>query len=351
MGVLNLSAPLRNKISRRLSEKVHGARLRHMNAILQNSLGRGAAPANRNWESVFRSWSTPPSETEQAKIDNALRAVRNAIDKSERLKQRKIKVFVQGSYRNRVNVRQDSDVDVGVMFCDGFLVQYPQGKTHADFGNVAASYTFAEFKNDLHAALVDHFGQAAVTRGNKAFDIKANTCRVDADVVPLFEFRQYWENGTYRAGVALVPDGGSRIENYPERLLESWPQTPLHYENGVSKNERTGRRFKGLVRIFKNLCNEMSAAGHAPAKAVPSYLLECLVWNVSDSQFDGETWDARVQAALLFLWAATRDEAACKDWREVDGLKYLFHAAQPWTRQQAYAFVDCAWTYVGVRSA
>ena len=34
----------------------------------------------------------------------------------------------------------------------------------------------------------------------------------------------------------LLPDKGDLIYNYPERILDSWPQIPQHYENGVSKN-------------------------------------------------------------------------------------------------------------------
>ena len=118
---------------------------------------------------------------------------------------------------------------------DFFLDEYPAGRTRADFGISDAGYSFSQFKNDLEAALVDRFGRAVVKRGNKAFNIRENTYRVEADVVPLFEFRQYWESKHYRAGVALVTDQGRRIENYPERLVEHWPSTPLHYENGNSK--------------------------------------------------------------------------------------------------------------------
>ena len=57
--------------------------------------------------------------------------------------------------------------------------------------------------------MVDHFGRPAVKRGNKAFNLRENTYHVEADVVPLFEFRQYLESGDYRAGcVATVADGG-----------------------------------------------------------------------------------------------------------------------------------------------
>lgn len=305
----------------------------------------------RDWEAVFSGWAQPPGRTEEARCENAVGAIRNAISRSPALRDRGVKVFVQGSYRNRVNVRQDSDVDVGVLCHDVFLSQLPAGKSQASFGIVDASYGFAQFKSELEDALVAHFGRAAVTRGNKAFDIKANSYHVEADVAPFFEFRQYWEDGTYRAGVALLPDDHSgRIENFPERLVEYWPAVPLHYENGVSKNTATGRRFKGIVRILKHIRNEMEERGHPTARAIPRYLLECLAWNVPNACYDGHTWDARVQAVLLHLWSSTKEVAACKSWCEVDGIKYLFHLSQPWTREQAHALANAAWDYVGVRS-
>jgi len=304
----------------------------------------------RDWESSFSSWAQSPSDTEETRCENAIRAICNAVSNSPKLSARKIKVFTQGSYRNRVNVRQDSDVDIGVMLYQYFLSQYPEGKTRADFGNYDADYGYAQFKNELEEALVAHFSRASVKRGNKAFDIKENSYHVEADVVPLFEFRQYWDNGSYRAGVALIPDNSSRrIENYPERLIDYWPKTPLHYENGVSKNTDTSRRFKGMVRILKRLRNEMDAAGNALAQPVPGYLLECMAWNAPNYCFNSATWVDRVQSVLRYLWQNTKEAVLCKEWCEVDAIKYLFHVSQPWTRQQGHAFINAAWDYVGVK--
>src|SRR5690349_8220632 len=67
---------------------------------------------SRDWNATFSSWSAPPSATEQAKCENAERAVRKAIDASSKLAPHTIEVFTQGSYANRTNVRQDSDVDI-----------------------------------------------------------------------------------------------------------------------------------------------------------------------------------------------------------------------------------------------
>ena len=118
--------------------------------------------------------------------------------------------------------------------------------------------------------------------GTKAFNIRETSYQVEADVAPFFEFRQYWENGAYRAGVALETDCGVQIQNYPERLIDSWPSTPLHYENGVSKNDFTHRRFKGIVRILKKIRNEMEEAGYSSVWEIPGYLLECMTWKCAE---------------------------------------------------------------------
>lgn len=60
---------------------------------------------NRDWESVFSTWAAAPSATEQTKSENAERAIRKAIDASDKLSAKNIEVFAQGSYANRTNVR------------------------------------------------------------------------------------------------------------------------------------------------------------------------------------------------------------------------------------------------------
>lgn len=312
------------------------------------SLLSDGSRASQQWEAQFEQWAQAPSAGERERAENAIRAIRNAIDRSPELAKRDIKVFVQGSYRNRVNVRKESDVDVGVLlYSDIFYADYPAGKSREDFGFGPATYDYEQFKNEIERALVSYFGREFVRRGKKAFDVRASSYKFDADVVPLAEFRQYWEDGTFRAGCALFPEGGHRIENYPERLLDHWPQIPQHYENGVSKNDRTGRRFKSVVRILKSLRNEMADKGTAAASSVPGYLLECLAWNVPDDRYGNSTWVQELRTALAYLSSHLGDSTKCSEWTEVDGIKYLFHANQPWTRQQAYEFVRAAIKHLG----
>jgi hypothetical protein len=158
-----------------------------------------------SWEDTFTSWARPLGETEQKRCDNAVTAVRKAIDASSDLKGRSIRVFAQGSYCNRTNVRQDSDVDVCVLCSDSLFSNLPDGLTDADVGLSPATYVYSKFKNDVGAALTSYVGKEWVTRGKKAFDIHENSYRIDADVVPCFEYRRYRENRTYATGTAFLP--------------------------------------------------------------------------------------------------------------------------------------------------
>ena len=291
----------------------------------------------RDWESTFGSWAAPPGKTEEQRCENAIKAIRNAISASTQLNYRDIRVFVQGSYQNNVNVRQNSDVDVAVLCGDVFFYDLPQGKTQADFEIKDASYMYSQFKDEVGAALVSYFGASAVRRGNKAFDIKENSYHVDADVAPFFEHRRYPLSGQPLSGVELRPDLGGRVINWPEQ----------HYENGVSKNTATGRRYKGVVRILKKLAIEMEAQGIAVARNVPGFFIECLTWNVPNDRFGQPTWARDVHGAIAFLWANTRTEETCSEWGEVSELLYLFRGSPASKRESAHAFIDGAWDYIG----
>jgi hypothetical protein len=305
------------------------------------SIWKGRA-SERDWEETFRGWAKPPSQTERDKCANAERAIRKAIAASHVLSRRSIQVFPQGSYCNNTNVRLESDVDICVRCTDVFCFDLEGGLTREGAGIEDATYTYTEFKADVERALVAHFGQRSVTRGNKAFDVHENTYRIDADVVACFEHRRYTGhvvNGqhSYHSGTEFRSDDGGRVINWPHQ----------NHENGIAKNDRTGRRFKGIVKVLKSLACEMVEEGIEAAKPIPSYLCECMVWNVPDEGFNHSMYTDDVRYTLAHLFNETRFEQTCSEWGELNELKYLFRWGQPWTRQQAHAFISAAWDYVG----
>jgi hypothetical protein len=294
-------------------------------------------------EDILRSWAKAPGQTEFDKCDNAVTAIRKAISANPALSKRinNIKVFAQGSYCNRTNVREDSDVDVCVLYTNSLISDFPEGMQASNFGLPPADYTYSTFKNDVGSALTAYFKNGHLTRGKKAFDIKENTYRISADAVPCFEHRRYHKDGTWviPTGTAFVPDDGGRIMNWPDQ----------NYSNGVTKNTATGGRFKDVVRILKRLRYKMCEEKIAAADPIPSFFIECLVWNAPNSAFGHDTYTFDVREVLANLFNNTIKLETCEEWGEINELKYLFKGGQPWTLVQAHAFISAAWDYWGLQ--
>lgn len=294
-------------------------------------------------EDILKSWGSPPSETEQQKMENAEAAIRKAIKSNATLADMEISIIRQGSYGARTNVRLDSDVDICVCLNSTFFLDYPPGRTHDHYGNGSPSISFAEFKNLLEEALVDYFGTENVTRGNKAFDIHSNTYRIDADVVPAFAYRFYSRNGTNLfiepTGIAFNPDQGPQIINWPHQT----------YENGNLKQERTAKRYKKMVRILKKLRNVMQEDQIGAARDIGSFQIESAVWNVPDDGFNHETYKEDVRFVLAYCFNETLPKGGHANMWEVNNLKLLFGSQQPWTRERAHNFFSAAWDYIGFK--
>ena len=292
-----------------------------------------------NWEPQLVRWAAPPSQAEQTKADNAERAIRTAIASSSAIASRNVTVFSQGSYRNLTNIGGDSDVDIGICCHESWFYELPAGMSPEQFGFVTpAPYPYAEFKSDVEDALRQHFSGGIVNRGNKAFDIKENTYRISADAVPVFEYRWWYEtNKPPLLGTALLSDDGNLIKNWPEQ----------NYQNGVTKNSLTQRRFKSIVRILKNIRHELDNDGSRVAKTAPSFLIESLVYNVPNESFGYPSFTEDVRRVLAHIFNDTRDDGTCAQWTEVNDRKYLFHSTQAWTREVAHGFSSEAWDFLG----
>ena len=294
-----------------------------------------------NWEETFARWSKPPSESEEERCSNAINMIKDALNNHHRLKIKNTSIILQGSFKNNTNIRRDSDIDICIRLNDVFFGQYPKGYTMEQYGFSGADYTCSQYKNEVGEALCNKFGHDQVKRGNKAFVITSNSYRVKADVVAAFERRRYYKppnqyNNPYYSGIKFIADNGVRIINWPEQ----------HYENGVDKNKKAGKSFKRIVRIFKNLRNEIAKNGVTSAMNFPSFLIECLCWNVPNSKYYSTQYTDIVKSVMIFLYENTKEYDKCKEWGEVSELKYLFRQSQPWTHNQANQFIYDAWNYV-----
>lgn len=289
-------------------------------------------------EETLSTWTKPPSETEETKLQNAERMVREAISEDKKLHEFSIETFGQGSYANDTNVRLNSDIDINVRYTNGFYFDLPNGKTREDFGLTNISkYSLSEYKNDVESALVNKFGRASVIRSNKCLTVVGNSTRIETDVVPTWNYRRYSENGSFVLGAQFRTDDNHWIVNFPKQ----------HIENGKVKNLNTHLRFKRLTRILKKLRYKMIEDRTAVGDNITSFLLECLVWNVPNNIFnDNETWTSRLRGSIIHLYENTKTAESCKAWGEVSELLYLFHSGRKWTTQDVNSFLILAWNYL-----
>lgn len=281
-------------------------------------------------------------------MERAERMVRAAIDRHEPFDAYRsaIKVYAKGSYANQTNVRADSDVDVVVENRDLYYFEYfPRSSAPSPDPN-NSPYTGrwndeGEWRAEVTAALRNHFGYADVdTSGEVALTISEVVgSRPSADVVPSFALRRFDapDRSVVHHGSRVFKKSGGYVDNFPNQQLE----------NGRAKNRLTNGRYKKYVRALKNAENFLAANG--TIDDLPSYFMECLVWNVpNDYICMGASLDEGFRITLAYLIKFLDSSNYVEtDWEEPNRLKYLFRGQSKWTPDQGQQLALATWTHLG----
>jgi hypothetical protein len=266
--------------------------------------------------------------------------VRAAIEEHAAFDDMSVAIYAKGSYANNTNVKSESDVDIVVECteCIYWREHDPAAGGHPSNGSYGGEWTPSKLRKEVGLALNAKFGAGAVFEGKAAWTVRSSTARVDADVVPCFTFRYYFADGDYREGTKLFASSGKQIENYPK----------LQLNLGRAKNTRTNRAYKKAVRILKRLENDMVAKGIH--KEMPSYLMECLVFNSPEKYFGRTTWKGVMRGVLAHAYNyldGPEPSVEGDRFLEANGAKFLFTSSQKWTRPEVKGFLGAAWEHVG----
>jgi predicted nucleotidyltransferase len=283
-------------------------------------------------------WAKAPSETEEDKC----RVARDRIEKALRaVFGDSIRVFLQGSYKNRTNVKRESDVDIVVEYTGTYFHELhllsPQELQRYWGLHVPVTYPYHQFKTDVTKILTDEFEDGEVERVDKCIKVYRNDQRVHADIIPSFTHNCYATATVVKhKGIHFVTDAGVDTFNYPEQ----------HHDNGEAKNVRTKGKFKDIVRILKNIKYDLVDADIMKEKDMPSYFIESLVWNLSDPVFYGAQNSTILRSALIQLYSDMKNAKRAGKYREIHNLRYLLPATG-YSAQQAQTFIKHAWVHVG----
>lgn len=298
----------------------------------------GMLPSERR--ALLSRWIQPSSPHEQEQQDRARRMVFDAVEKHAAFQGFDITTYVKGSYRNNTNVRRDSDVDVVVECREVFY--YETDAPNPSVARRPVSYTGIWtpelWRREVTAAMRTAFGASGIdTSGAIAIRVdEVPGSRPSADVVPSFDYRDYTDDASFSRW-----DRGSCVfpKNSEDKVV-NWPQQQL--DNGIAKNNRTGGRYKDFVRALKNAENMLAAEG--VISDLPSYFMECLVFNAPDGVLTAGGVDEAFRETLLNMFADLNDGTAYADWVEPNWKKWLFKGGhQKWSVDDGLQLVASTW--------
>lgn len=291
-------------------------------------------------EEQLERFAAPISTTEDIKCKNAINMIKSSLIKlgltdsnlaavplfkdtnsySIRMKSvidnRDIKIFVQGSYANGTNIKENSDVDIAVVEEDVFSAEYRLGATMSDYGNIVMPARPKVFKDEVQECLESSFGEEFIERRNKSIYVYGNSYHQETDAVPSRRYKDYKQDtkndrDNFIPGIVIIPDIGDPIVNYPEQ----------HIINGKLKNVGTGFRYKKIVRIMKNINNLMREHAIESVSKVSSFRLESLLWNVPNENYNKYTsFGFILNEIISYLNTYT---SVIGSFREANGIKPL----------------------------
>lgn len=296
-------------------------------------------------EELLKRWIQRSSDSEEERMERAERMITKAIEAHAPFDGHRSSfvIYTKGSYANDTNVRLDSDVDVvvenhAVYYSDYEQVENPQ--PDPSFTPYTGPWTPAAWREEVTKAVSNYFGSGEVdAAGEVAITVKERPgSRPSADVVPAFDYVRY--DDAYRKikhpGSKVLKKTSGTIINYPKQQLA----------NGKVKERNTSGRYKQFVRALKNAENTLVKEG--VADELPSYFMECLIYNVPDHILRGGcSLSDGFRRTLYWLYQNLNDEYVYENWVEPNGLKYLFWRGNKWSLSDAQKLVIRTWNYLG----
>lgn len=292
-------------------------------------------------ESRLEDWTGTGADKGSARCR---RTVRNGLRGSRSpLKQKKdeFSVYLQGSYANTTHIYGGSDVDIVVRLESSWkrdlseLSEDEKERYHEDYSS--ADYGYRDFYGDAKDALVTKFGTRAVNIGDKSVKINSNHCGLplDVDVVPAQEYRVYHsyppgdEEPDLTRGIFFRTQfGGTKIINFPKE----------HRWNGEDKNSRCNGNYKETIRMFKHARDHIDDKLVLGNGDVPSYFIECLLYNVPYQRFRRYNLDDRFEAVLEYL---ERDDVDVTEMEQQNEMVDLTGGSETeWTAYAADRFIE-----------
>lgn len=242
---------------------------------------------------VLQKWAKPGKNEMSKQTYHALRDV--LISK---LGLPQSNIYLQGSYANSTNVRDNSDIDI--------VVEFPP------------EYDVRSLKNYVYNR-IQNANNFQFSLGSKTVKYKGYRNQyVPADIVPCVT-------------VPNKPDCVKIYDSSRGTIIENYPK--IHIKNGESKSGRTDGNSKKAVRMIKNSRNYLEDRGYRTN--ISSYTIECMLYNIPDDQFSGNEYDVCYN---ILNWLLNH-KTSLPNMKTQDGKNLLFYTGDR-SANTASLFID-----------
>lgn len=278
-----------------------------------------------NIEEILKEWWKAPSR------ENTLSSMTYDLIKTDLEKYfwNSVDVFLQGSYANATNIKQDSDIDVVLCYKDTYYYNIDNlSESQKNIFESSLSWRwkdFFELKKEVLNFLKSKYANNLVERKNKCINIsKWWNIKVNVDVVPCFEYRMYksyWYCNTtdYYSWTKFLSDNNEGIINFQK----------IHREKWEDKNFDTRSKYKEFVRIIKNYKKYLVDKSIIDEKLISSFLIENLMYNLDNSIFlEDNSYIEKLNKILTKIKSDMMDENKYRDYKEVCWLFYLLRGGR-----------------------
>ena len=295
-------------------------------------------------ERQLESFSTPPFKYETKQIIRTKDTIQEVlreyiptaqIKESFNLSDFKYDIYLQGSYKNSTNISKSSDVDIvieltSVYFPNTQLLTEDHKRIYESSRN-PSKYRFAEFKSNVHSALVSGFDNKVINPADKCIKLIEHDNFCNADIVPCFTHKKFtmfesYSKSRYNEGIEFITDSGQTIINYPHQ----------HYIELTNKSGRTSGRFKETVRMFKTIKEELIQNGKIGEGVAKSYYIENLLFNLPNELFTGSYRERFL--AILDCLINDFNSNAMLEYKCANGFQKLI-SNETWTSESAKQFL------------
>ena len=280
-------------------------------------------------EATLKQRSLPPSGTNN-KCKQTYFLVKERIEQT--LIDDNFDIFLQWSYANSTNIKEDSDVDIVVcrnnIHRDNFWFMGRNSNYLSQYNIDYSRKSFYDFKIKVERALFWEFWNS-ITRKNKCLRLDiSNYNLVNADIVPTYELHKFINDWRYYPWIALFSDDGTYIENFPK----------MHQKNWEEKNQRTNWMYKDMVRLIKNCKAYYSDIYNDNSKVISSFMIENCLWNIESNIYLTNYW-TKTNLCNCVIKELLRKLQHPWDFREICNLRKLFDwANNKYTPQQVQSF-------------